>query len=120
MKKSINDEITFQGSTLVIGVKFPKVDDTYSFTELLEADRITAKYFIINTGVKYPISSFYRVLASDDEDYDNMYAFTMSTENLTPGVVMVELTAQIPAHGSLPARTEVAVCSTGIAVIKDE
>lgn len=50
MKKSINDEITFQGSTLVIGVKFPKVDDTYSFTELLEADRITAKYFILATG----------------------------------------------------------------------
>ena len=120
MKKAINDGVTFVGSTLVIGVKFPKVDDIYSFTDLLNANRITGKYYIINTSKKYNINSFSRALDSEDKDYDNMYAFTVETGNLTPGVLMVELTANIPAHGNLPARTEVAVCSTGIAIIKNE
>ena len=55
MKKAINDGVTFVGSTLVIGVKFPKVDDIYSFTDLLSANRITGKYYIINTNKKYNI-----------------------------------------------------------------
>lgn len=120
MRKSINNGIAYIGSTLVIGVKLPKVDDLYSFSDLLADDRITGKYFIINTGKKYSIDSFFRALGKDDADYDNLYQFTVDTTDLSQGVLMVELTVRVPPHGTLPGRVEVAVCSTGIAIIKDE
>lgn len=119
MAKAINDDICIQGSTLVIGVKFKPIDGTYTFTQLLNAGNITVKYYIINTETKYTVSSLYNVLPSDDADYNNMRAFTISnTAALTPGVLMVECIANIPAHGNLPARTEISRCSTGIAIIK--
>lgn len=113
MAKAINDDICIKGSTLVIGVKFPPVDDTYSFTQLLNSGSITVKYYIINTPSKYQ-ATLYKVDGMDD----NTYAFTVDTTNLVPGVLMVECTATIPAHNSLPRRTEIARCSTGIAIVK--
>ena len=118
MVKAINDDICIQGSTLIIGVKFPKVDGLYSFSDLLASGSITVKYYIINTNRKYPVTELYHILQEDDKDYNNMYAFTIDTTNLTPGVLMVETEATIPAHNSLPQRKEIARCSTGIAIIK--
>lgn len=118
MAKAINDDICIIGSTLVIGVKFPKIDGIYSFSELLQSNSIEVQYYIINTNKKYKVTELYHVLEEGDKDYDNMYAFTIDTTNLTPGVLMVEATAIIPAHNALPKRTEIARCSTGIAIIK--
>lgn len=117
MAKAINDDICIKGSTLVIGVKFPKVDGIYSFTQLIADDAIEVKYYIINTKNKYTVDTLYHVLEEDDKDYDNMYAFTVDTTNLVPGVLMVEATATIKAHNHLPQRIEIARCSTGIAII---
>jgi hypothetical protein len=48
-----------------------------------------------------------------------MYAFTVDTSNFkTPGVLMVEIVAEIPAHDNLPERTEIARCSSGIAIME--
>lgn len=118
MAKAINDDISYKGSTLIIGVKFPPVDDTYTFANLLGANNIKVYYYIINTGTKYEVTSLYHVLDENDPDYDNMYAFTVETKDLVPGVLMVECIATIPAHGALPKRTEIARCSTGIAIIE--
>lgn len=118
MARAINDDITIKGSTLVIGVKFPPVDDKYSFNTLLNAGNIKVEYYIINTDKKYKVENLYRVLSTDDKDYNNMYAFTVDTTNLTYGVLMVQCTATIPAHDSLPERIEIARCSTGIAVVE--
>lgn len=118
MAKAINDDICIIGSTLVIGVKFPKIDGIYSFSQLLESDSIEVYYYIINTNKKYKVTELYHVLEEGDKDYDNMYAFTVDTSDLVPGVLMVEATATIPAHNSLPKRIEIARCSTGIAIIK--
>ena len=49
MARAINDDVTIKGSTLVIGVKFPPVDDKYSFNTLLNAGNIKVEYYIINT-----------------------------------------------------------------------
>lgn len=117
MAKAINDDICIKGSTLVIGVKFPKVDGIYSFTDLLNDGAIEVKYYIINTKNKYTVTNLYHVLEEGDKDYDNMYAFTVETANLVPGVLMVEATATIKAHNNLPKRIEIARCSTGIAII---
>lgn len=118
MAKAINDDVTIKGSTLIIGVKFPPVDDTYSFADLLNAGNIRVYYYIVNTSQKYEASSLYKILNSDDPNYNNVFALTIETKNLMPGVLMVECKATIPAHGSLPQRTEIARCSTGIAVIE--
>lgn len=117
MSKAINDDVCIKGSTLVIGITFPKVDDTYSLQTLLNADNLTVKYYIINTDTKVDVTdSLYTVEGMDTE---NARAFTISdTTSLHEGVLMVEITAQVPAHGGLPARTEIARCSTGIAIIK--
>jgi heat shock protein HspQ len=61
MARPINDDIAYQGSTLVLAVKFPKVDDKYSFTDLWTSyigedkkeRRIKIYYYIINTTDKY-------------------------------------------------------------------
>jgi hypothetical protein len=118
MAKAINDDITIKGSTLVIGVKFPPVDDTYSFATLLNAGNIKVYYYIVNTTQKYEVANLYRILEEDDPNYDNVFAFTVETENLIPGVLMVECVANIPEHKPLPKRKEIARCSTGIAVIE--
>lgn len=118
MAKAINDDISYKGSTLIIGVKFPPVDDIYTFASLLGSNNIKVSYYIINTSTKYEVETLYHVLDEDDPDYNNMYAFTVETENLVPGVLMVECVAVIPAHGALPQRTEIARCSTGIAIIE--
>lgn len=118
MARAINDDIAIKGSTLVIGVKFPPVDDKYSFNDLLNAGNIRVEYYIINTNKKYKVNNLYRVLPTNDKDYNNMYAFTVDTADLTYGVLMVQCTATIPAHDSLPERVEIARCSTGIAVVE--
>lgn len=116
MAKAINDDICIQGSTLIIGIKFPPIDDTYSLTTLLNAGNLTVKYYIINIEQKYTVSTLYTI---DNVTDDNSRAFTVSnTANLTPGVPMVETIAQVLAHNGLPARTEIARCSTSIAIIK--
>lgn len=115
MAKAINDDICIKGSTLIIGVKFPKVDDKYDFTYLLNNGLISIKYYIINTNTKYP-ATLYSIADITD---DNSRAFTISdTSSLHEGVLMVETTAQIPAHDGIPSRTEIARCSTGIAIIE--
>lgn len=118
MAKAINDDISYKGSTLIIGVKFPPVDDIYTFADLLGANNIEVSYYIINTSRKYKVSNLYHVLDKNDPNYNNMYAFTVETKDLVPGVLMVECVATIPAHGALPKRTEIARCSTGIAIIE--
>jgi hypothetical protein len=118
MARPINDDIAYKGSTLVLGVKFPPVDDTYSFTNLLNAGNIEVYYYIINTKNKYKVDTLYKAWEEDNPDYANMYAFTVETENLVPGVLMVEVVAQIPAHNNLPERTEIARCSSGIAIME--
>ena len=37
MAKAINSDICIQGSTLIVGIKFPPIDDIYSLTTLLNA-----------------------------------------------------------------------------------
>ena len=119
MAKAISDDIAYKGSGIIIAVKFPKVDDIYSFADLLAAGYITVKHYIINTSVKTDITnSLYRLYDSTNNDYDNIYAFYVDTTNLKTGVLMVEVTAKIPAHGNLVARTEIARCSTGIAILE--
>ena len=87
MAKAINDDICIQGSTLIIGIKFPPIDDIYSLTTLLNAGNLTVKYYIINTEQKYTVSTLYTI---DNVTDDNSRAFTVSnTDNLTPGELMV-------------------------------
>ena len=119
MARAINDDISYKGSTIIVGVKFPKVDNLYSFATLLNAGNIKVEYYVINTNTYYDVTnSLYRILPSADSDYDNEYAFTVNTSTLHTGVLMVKCTATIPAHGTLPQRTEIAKCSTGIAIIE--
>jgi hypothetical protein len=118
MAKAINDDISIKGSTLVIGVKFPPVDDIYTFTSLLNADNIKVYYYIINCKEKHEVTELYKVLDEEDSNYDNMYAFTVDTNDLIPGVLMVEVKATIPAHDKLPQRIEIARCSSGIAIVE--
>jgi hypothetical protein len=42
----------------------------------------------------------------------------VDTTNLKPGVLMVEITIEIPEHNNIPKRTEIARCSTGVAIIE--
>lgn len=114
MAKAINNDVCIKGSTLIIGVKFPKVDGLYSFADLLGSGNITVYYYIINTDRKIKAIDLFKVY----EDDDDLYAFTIDTSDLLSGVLMVETIATIPAHDSLPKRTEIARCSTGIAIIK--
>ena len=115
MAKAINDDICIQGSTLVVGVKFPAVDDIYTFKYLLENNAIIVKYYIINTLNKIDVTDALYIVDGMD---DNTRAFTVDTSKLQEGVLMVEVTATIPAHNGLPQRVEIARDSTGIAIIK--
>lgn len=124
MNRAINDDVSIKGSTLIVGIKIPTIDGLYSFQQLLDGACVKSiQYYIINTLTKYSVDvqSLYQPYSDDPDNnkqYKDLYAFTVDTTNLKPGVLMVEITMEIPEHNNIPKRTEIARCSTGVAIIE--
>jgi hypothetical protein len=95
MVRPINDDIAYKGSTLVLGIKFPPVDGKYTFTELVGDKAVKVVYYIINARTKTEHEVTNDLYKAWDEtetpEYANMFAFTVDTSDLVPGVLMVEI-----------------------------
>jgi hypothetical protein len=118
MARAINDDVAIKGSDIVIGIYFPPIDDKWKFSDLLAQDNIKEiSYYIINSSKKVSVSTA-DLYVIDGLTDDNSRAFTVKTDDLIPGVLMVEIKVTVPAYNGIPKRTEIARCSTGIAIVE--